>query len=59
MCKLNPTATGVLEPVRHRAQVLCCPICKPGGNKAGPQPIAPSKYLDALKAKAEAEAANQ
>ena len=38
-------------------QALCCPICKPGGNKAGPQPIAPSKYLDALKAKAEAEAA--
>lgn len=46
-------------PKKVPKSVLCCPICKPGGNKAGPQPIAPSKYLDALKAKAEAEAANQ
>eukprot|EP00040_Diaphanoeca_grandis_P003567 m.25256 g.25256 ORF g.25256 m.25256 type:complete len:552 (-) comp14932_c0_seq1:205-1860(-) len=26
--------------------VLLCPLCKPGGNKAGPQPIRPSKYLE-------------
>ena len=25
---------------------LYCPLCKPGGNRAGPQPIRPSKYLE-------------
>jgi len=31
---------------------LYCPLCKPGGNQAGPQPIRPSKYLEEQAAKA-------
>jgi predicted sulfurtransferase len=44
-------------PVKIKKHQLFCPLCKPGGNKAGPQPIAPSKYLEEQAAKAAAAAA--
>jgi predicted sulfurtransferase len=38
-------------PKPPRKQSLFCPICKPGGNQAGPQPLAPSKWKEDQKTK--------